>query len=215
MGTAALGYSLAWYGAGSYLKNVELIAGPVLSEADRGCAYPNAGTPTVCGPGTTYCSSKTSPWTDAEYYRPNDAVYISTWSGLPGSSGTGGICASPTVNPTYYPDWAAMSIVDGTSVGATPAFSYPTTTIHGWLCTQRYRPGSCVAPTCPNSTSAQGKFFYDAVSAAEGHDPALLKVSGTPKCKGAEGVVDAIDPETGVPAPTAILADMESKCRIQ
>jgi hypothetical protein len=215
MGTAALGYSLAWYGAATYLKHVELIAGPVLSKTDLGCTYPNAGKPTVCGPGTTYCSAKTVPWSDAEYYRPNDASYISTWSGLPGSRGTGGICASATVNPAYYPDWAAMSIVDGTRLGATPAFSYSTTTIHGWLCTQSYRPGSCIAPNCPNSTSAQGKFFYDAVSAAEGGDPSLLKVTGTPKCKGAEGVGHAIDPETGVSATTAILNDMESQCKIQ
>jgi hypothetical protein len=213
MGSAALGYSMAWYGAASYLKNVELIAGPVLSEIDQGCAYPNAGKPTICGSGTSYCSPKTAPWTDAEYYRPGDAAYISTWSGLPGSNGTGGKCASSTVNPAYYPLWAEMSIVDGTSAGATPTFSYPTTPIHGWLCTQAYQHNSCIQPNCPNNTSAQGKFFYDAVSAAEGGNPNLLKVTGTLNCRGPEGVVQGTDPDAGGPEPAAITADMNSKCK--
>jgi hypothetical protein len=60
-GSGAIGYSMAWYGAASYLKNVELIVGPVFSEIDQGCANPNAATPTICAAGTSYCSLATSP----------------------------------------------------------------------------------------------------------------------------------------------------------
>lgn len=36
-GSAAIAYSLAYYGAWSYLDNVELISGPVLSDINQGC----------------------------------------------------------------------------------------------------------------------------------------------------------------------------------
>jgi hypothetical protein len=43
-GSAAVVYALSWYGAGwgatSYLDNVELLSGPVLSEIDIGCEIP-------------------------------------------------------------------------------------------------------------------------------------------------------------------------------
>jgi hypothetical protein len=34
-GSAAIAYSLAYYGAGSYLDNVELLSGPVLSDIEQ------------------------------------------------------------------------------------------------------------------------------------------------------------------------------------
>src|SRR2546423_15724395 len=57
-GSAAIAYALAWYGAGDstvqnggYLDNVELLAGPPLSDIYEGCEYPRDGAVTVCGTG--------------------------------------------------------------------------------------------------------------------------------------------------------------------
>jgi len=36
-GSAAVAYSLAYYNAGSYFDNVELLSGPVLSDIEQGC----------------------------------------------------------------------------------------------------------------------------------------------------------------------------------
>lgn len=38
-GSAAIAYSMSWYGADKYLTNVELLAGPVLTEINQGCTY--------------------------------------------------------------------------------------------------------------------------------------------------------------------------------
>lgn len=56
-GSAAIAYAMSWYGAGSYLTNVELLAGPVLSKIDDGC---NTSPPTVnmC-PSGGICTSGT------------------------------------------------------------------------------------------------------------------------------------------------------------
>jgi hypothetical protein len=217
-GSAAVAYSMAWYGQASYLTNVELIAGPVLSEIDQGCIYPNAGTPTLCAAGTTnYCSLNTVSWSDKENYVPGDAAYISTWSGLPGANGTGGICASSTVNSAYDSSWEAMSIVDGTSSGYAPTFSY-STPIHGWAC-QSYATNSngtstCTSPNCPNNSASEGKFFYDAVLSGEGGTVNLSKMelTGTELCPGPEAVTQGTDPDSGGKESTAIMKDMQNKC---
>jgi hypothetical protein len=200
-GSGAIGYSMAWYGAASYLKNVELIVGPVFSKIDQGCTYPNAATPTVCATGTSYCSAATQPWSDKVIYVIPDNTAISGWSGL-ASCGTSG------VNSSNYPAWAAMSIVDGTSTGVTPTFNYSGTTTHGWLCSTLNQT-QCGNASCPNNTSAQGKYFYDAINATGDN---LLKVTGTTGCKMAEGMSAATDPDTNLPALSAIAKDMDTNC---
>ena len=203
-GSAAVAYSMAWYGQASSLTNVELIAGPVLSEIDQGCTYPNAGTPTLCAAGSSnYCSPKTVSWTDADIYVPNDATSVSSWSGIPA-------CASSGVNSSNYAAWAAMSIVDGSNSGYAPSFSYPTP-IHGWVC-QSY--SSCDAPGCPNNSASEGKFFYDAVFNGEGGTVnfSRMELTGTQQCAGAEGVVQGIDPDSGGHESSAITTDMGQKC---
>ena len=117
---------------------------------DQGC-NPNDSTVTLCGSGTTYCSPRTVAWTDSLIYVPGDNSAVSSWSGLPA-------CATPNVNPMDYPLWAAMSIVDGTSTGTTPTFSFPTIPKHGWLC-QSYKAGDCTGSSCPNNSASVGKTF--------------------------------------------------------
>jgi len=134
-GSAAIAYAMAWYGAASYLTDVQLISGPVLSEIDQGCTYPNASTPQLCGSGTSYCSQATVPWTDKIIYVPSYNQAVSNWSGIPSAiSLSNGICAASNVSSSDYPYWAAMSIVDGSAAGAAPTFNYPNVAKHGWLC---------------------------------------------------------------------------------
>lgn len=119
-GSAAIAYSMSWYGAGSYLKNVELQSGPVLSEIDQGCST-SAPTLTLCN-GASFCTTATQTeaaggaWTNSALYTPNDQTAINGWTGLTGcgtSSGSGNLTT-----------WENMSIVDGTYSGVTPVFSF-------------------------------------------------------------------------------------------
>ena len=198
-GSAAIAYSMAWYGAASYLTDVQLISGPVLSEIDQGCTHPNASTPTLCASGTTYCSHATASWMDRIIYVPYYNMGVSNWSGLPN-------CATSNVDPANYPKWAAMSIVDGSTTGATPTFSYPNVAKHGWLC-QSY--SSCTMPSCPNNSASEGKYFYDAISRTGDTN---LTVTGVTMCAGAEGVAQGTDPDTLLPAPRAIQNNMVANC---
>jgi hypothetical protein len=80
-GSAAIAYSLAYYGAGSYLDNVELISGPVLSDIKKGCIVPAASSVTVCqlpNGGTQYgCRlGSDAPWELPPIYAHNDTTYV-------------------------------------------------------------------------------------------------------------------------------------------
>jgi hypothetical protein len=207
-GGAAIAYSMAWYGAANYLNNVEFTSGPVLSEIDQGCTYPNASTPTICGPGdNAYCSPKTVPWSDEVIYVPNYNQGVSNWSGIPGPNQINGVCGTSTVNPANYPLWAAMSTVDGASAGATPTFNYPNTTKHGWLCQSL---ASGTGP--PNNSGPEGKFFYDAVNATGDNK---LVVTGIEMCQGAEGTAGGIDPDnTSWSGSEAVGHDMLNQCKV-
>jgi hypothetical protein len=207
MGTAAITYSMAWYGQ-NYLKAVELIAGPPVSEMDIGC-NPSSGTATLCGAGTTYCSPATAlnPWTDRESYPPAHASDLSNWSGLPG-------CSTSGITQAELQQYAAMSIVDGSFQDYHPNFNYKPTPVHGYLCTDSYQQNSCTGLNCPNNTSAEAGFFYNAVSAAEGgvQNYNLLEVTGTLSCAGAEGVDQGTDPDLGGMESTRIMTEMSTRC---
>jgi hypothetical protein len=205
-GSAAIAYSMAWYGAASYLTNVELISGPVLSEIDQGCTYPNALTPTICGTGdNAYCSLKTVSWSDEVIYVPSYNQAVSNWSGIPGPTQMNGVCGTSTVNPANYPLWAAMSTVDGTSPGATPVFNYPKVAKHGWLC-------QSLASGTPNNSGPEGKYFYDAINKTGDTN---LVVTGIEMCQGAEGVAGGIDPDnTNWKGSVAVEHDMLGQCQV-
>lgn len=205
-GSAAVTYAMTWYGLANLLANVELESGPVLSEIDKGCTYPNYGTPTLCGAGdNAYCSTATklNPWTDADIYVPSYNQAVSNWSGLPA-------CGTSGVNPANYPTWAAMSIVNGSASGYSPTFNFSNTPIHGWVCAGY---SSCSGPSCPNNSASEGKWFYDAVNGAEGLQ-LNMTLTGVQACAGAEGVAEGTDPDSGKQASVAIQSDMESKCHI-
>ena len=61
-GSAAIAYSLAYYGAGGWLDNVELIAGPVFSDINQGCLVSTGNLiVNVCPSGQYGCQLGTNP----------------------------------------------------------------------------------------------------------------------------------------------------------
>lgn len=183
-GSAALAYSMAYYNAGSYLKNAEFLAGPVLSEIDQGCTYGNTYTPTICAAGS-YCSPNTQPWSDSVVYVYPNYNAINTWSGLQGCAMPGG-----SGNIGF---WKSMSIVDAGIVnGVAPSFYYQSVKKHGWLCStlNQVCPGG--GSSCANNSSAQGKYFYDAINLTGDNQ---MHVTGITYCQGPEGVAQGVDPD--------------------
>ena len=102
-----------------------------------------------------------------------------------------------------------MSLVDGSDTGYTPVFTFSNTTRHGWLCSS-YQSGTCTGSDCPNNSSAQGGYWYNAVGV--GGDLGLV-VTGTLNCNGPEGVSQGNDPSIGNPKEEGqIEIDMNGKC---
>jgi hypothetical protein len=202
-GSAAVAYSMAWYGASSYLNYVELLSGPTLSEIDQGCIYPKPmQNLNICVPGQYGCTPYTQEWNDNQDYVSFYTNDIGQWTGY-------GSCAAAGA-PNNYSAWAAMSLVDGTSSGVTPTFSYPTTPMHGWLCASS---NPCTADHCPNNSAAQGNYFYQALNPAN----ANLKLTGVTGCWQEEGVGLGNDPDAnnghGGLASTSITNAMLASCQ--
>jgi hypothetical protein len=209
-GSAQIAYSLAWYGAGSYLTYAELLNGPVLSQIDTGCAsYPVELDETICATsnGTKQygCTAKTNSWTDSPTYVPNFNASIDTWSGTPANS-----CAGPN-SYAYLSTWKPMGIVDGSNGTTSPTFSYPTG-IHAWLCANYATVNGvyeCAPPSCPNNSASQGNFFYKQFTSSGNKN---FQLTGVNACNQEEGVSDGTDPDTGNPALGVIEADMTTNC---
>lgn len=183
-GSAAVAYSLAYYGAWSYLDNVELISGPVLSDIKRGCEQ-NPPSVTVCGAGQYGCRmGGDSPWILPPTYVPNGVNYIDHWTN------------SNTCTTGTNPQWLNESIVDQSTgqsgQGAVPTFSYPSTAMSAWLCSNvDGQPPSCSGSNynynvCPNNSSSQGEIFYSQFTAANA--PPVFNIYAVNNCVGPEGV---------------------------
>jgi hypothetical protein len=205
-GSAAIGYSLAYYGARNFLDNVELISGPVLSDIKEGCGVAagiGANDPiNVCGTGDFWCSLGTggTSWTLGPEYVSGVQGTVGKWTNdltCENSSGTSG--SSETT-------WLNQSIVDqstgGASQGAIPTFTYSNTSIAGWLCRSVIDDVNgvsynCAANVngnpngnsnyCPNNSSSQGELFYDVIGAST-QQPAHYAVYPADNCVTAEGV---------------------------
>ena len=189
-GSAAIAYSMAYYGAGNYLDNVELISGPVLSDIKQGCQVPQAPPVTVCPPGQYGCKLGTdAPWTLLPTYVPNGANYVDGWTDDASCTAAGGTSAASNAQ------WLAQSIVDQsniTGLGATPIFSYPNTAMTGWLCSSlENQQSNCSGSAynynyCPNNSSSQGELFYEQVGSPA--PPPHYAVYSVDNCFGPEGV---------------------------
>jgi hypothetical protein len=196
-GSAAVAYSLAYYNAGSYLDNVELLSGPVLSDIEQGCEEPPPPSVTVCPPGNFECLlGGDSDWALPPTYLSEANGDVSTWTNIPGC-GTAGV-TSQVSDLT----WQAQSIVDNgpASGGAVPTFTYPSTAMSGWLCrTVQANPNySCAANnnnnynSCPNNSSPQGWLFYENI--LSGSAPPHYAVYSVDSCVTAEGVAGGTVP---------------------
>jgi hypothetical protein len=200
-GSGAIGYSTAWYNGASFLKNVELLSGPVFSNIEQGCVVPNAGTQTVCGSGQYGCSSGTTSWTDAPQYVSGYRSGVRGWTGDPSCNGSGNTSSSSNSA------WLAMSIV---TTGAD--LTYTSNGMAGWLCSS-YQSGTCLSSQgCPNNSAAEGEYFYTNFSSS--NHPAAYLLTGITSCNGAEGVTTGSDPDiSGESGQTAIESHMTTNCR--
>jgi hypothetical protein len=174
-GSAAVGYTLAWYGGGSYLDNAELVSGPVFSDIQQGCEYPQPPLLNICTPGQLGCPAN-SEFQDSPSYTPGTALGV---GGITGDASCGGNPNgnTPTTSQSNA-NWKAMSIVSGTSI---PSFNYPQTSLAGWVCNNGTVAG------VGNNSAAQGDIFYQQFSSAQqtGGSFSLNPVSN---CNGDEGV---------------------------
>lgn len=201
-GSAAIAYSLAEYGAYQYLNHVELESGPVMSDVSLGC-NPDSTPITVC-PGNTCLTGGQGSWPDSPQYVDGNETSISTWTGV---SGVNACMAGNGISQTQYTAWQDMSIVDElTGKQADSTFTYPTTSISGWLCS---KPSGCNAAWCQNNSAAQGQLFYQNVTTP-------VSVYRVNDCRSTEGVEEGTVPqfrdESGL---DAIIADMVSQCTVQ
>jgi hypothetical protein len=199
-GSAAVAYSLAEYGASSYLDNVELTNGPVLSDVSNGCT-PQLPPVTVCAKNCDTGSE--GSWPDPPEYVNLDKAFIDDWSSASGPNS----CGSATTSQAQYSAWKAMSIVDGLSDST---FVYPQTSMSGWLCSNESV--DCRGMECQNNSAAQGQIFYNQIT----KPAAPFQVFRIDQCDGAEGISEGFLPPPGrEPADDAITNDMINNCRLR
>jgi hypothetical protein len=174
-GSAAVASSLAYYGAGSWLDNVELISGPVFSDIKQGCMV-STGTPlvNVCPSGQYGCvPGSGSSWSLSPSYL-GVGSQVGLWTN--DSSCRGSSITSTASNSA----WLAQSIVDQ-STGATPTFTYSSTAMSAWLCRS-----VASGYGLPNNSSSQGQIFYANIGSS--NSPPLYAVYAVDSCTGAENV---------------------------
>jgi hypothetical protein len=190
-GSAALAYSMAYYKPPSatpqwWWDNVELLAGPAVSDMKQGCKKPLAQSVTVCGSGQWGCPQNTASWTGPPEFVGPAAGWVGAWT-------NDGACANPNVqltSPESELRWLQQSIVDdGTN---NPVFSYPHTAMAGWLCRSlgNLQTTSCTTDyhwnTCPNESSEQGQIFFN--NFTQSNTPPVYNLYPVDNCTGPEGV---------------------------
>jgi len=194
-GSAATAYSLAYYGAGSYFDNVELLSGPVLSDVRLGCEVPLPAQVNVCGQtnyngGQYGCQLGTggSTWSVSPAYVGGAQTGVQKWTNdQTCSNGT-------TTSAQSDAAWLTQSIVDqssgGAGQGAVPTFTYSYTGMSAWLCRSVLNstpPYPCAANGnnnpyyCPNNSSSQGQLFY--ANIGSGNSPANYAVYAVDNCQ--------------------------------
>jgi hypothetical protein len=206
-GSGAVAYSLAYYGAGSWLDNVELISGPVFGDIKQGCQVgPTAPSVTVCGQngGSQYgcqLGAGGSTWTLSPEYITPAVTSVGIWTNDTSCGGSNSTSSASNLR------WWQQSIVDdGTN---SPTFTYPNTAMSGWLCRSVSNPHNINCATnfnpnyCPNNTSPQGQIFYAQIGSS--NSPPHYDVYAVDQCNGPEGVTSGNVP--GVTSnPTGLIA---------
>ncbi len=173
-GSSIMGYALAWYGLDSEFDNVEMSVGPVFSNLVQGCAVPKA-------PPVTVVPTNGAAFNDSPLYVGGEINSLTSWTGqqcLPSSGSSEAENAS----------WAAQSLVQPSAT-----FTYPNTSLAGWVCDNGLNP-----------SAAQAYLFFSQVTSPW----TLTRLSG---CTGAEGIQTGITPQ-GATAASAIQGDMLAHC---
>jgi len=185
-GSAAVAYTLAWYGSGTYLDKAELLSGPVFSNIAQGCVVPATPAVMVCPSGQFGCNG--APWSDNTPYVLGSEVGVRHWTGDK-------TCANEfKTTEQSAVAWTAMSIVNE-PVG-NPSFNYPKTAMAGWLCSNGL-----------NNSAAEGQLFYRKFTNPA--QTAGYRVTRIDNCNGPEGVTQGTTPQ-GESGLTAIFNDMVS-----
>jgi len=200
-GSTQILYSMAFYGAGNYLDNVELISGPVFSDIAQGCEEPPPNPITVCPSGQYGCQlGSGSSWSLSPTYLTGAAQSVGDWT-------NDHSCAVPNTTTTSSANsrWLQQSIVNGSANG--PTFDYPHTAMAAWLCRSVQNPTNidCAATpdskACPNNSSPQAQLFYSQITPA--NSPPVYKVVAVDQCEGPEG-----SPSGNVGSPTGPLGQI-------
>lgn len=206
-GSTQILYSMAFYGAGSYLDNVELISGPVFSDIEQGCEEPPPNPITVCPAGQYGCElGSGSSWSLSPTYLAGNAQSVGSWT-------NDNSCALPNTTTTSSSNsrWLQQSIVDGGAYN--PTFNYPNTAMAAWLCRSVQNPNNVDCATnydgkvCPNNSSPQAQIFYSQITSS--NSPPVFKVVAVDQCVSSEGSPDGnVGSPTGPPGQIAIEQDM-------
>lgn len=211
-GSTQILFSMAYYGAGSYLDTVELISGPVFSDVQQGCQEGPPGPLTVCPAGQWGCGSQAS-WALPPTYLKGANYNVGSWT-------NDNSCAMPGTVTSFPSEsrWLAQSIVDkstgGVGQGAIPTFSYPSTAMAAWLCRSVKNPlPDCsglnyVYQYCPNESSSQGEIFYAQITSSN----SPYNVYAVDTCNGPEGAPLGTVPALSLDGQTAIELNMKAHC---
>jgi hypothetical protein len=182
-GSSAVAYSLAEYGAGSYLDKAMFWSGPPLADMEQGCEVPVPAPITVCPAGQFGCVAGDT-FTDTPSFIANGPG-VSGWTGAPGCAGNAPTTAQADAT------WKAMSIVDGLP---NSSFDYPHTSLSAYLCDNGV-----------NNSAAEGDIFYQQFTSPS--QVASLSITPIKGCQGPEGVTAGQTP-SGQNGLSAIIADM-------
>ena len=206
-GSAAVAYSLSWYGA--TLDNAELIAGPPLADIKTGCQS-TAQPVTICPNSASEPECKGWPangtlYTDARYeptYSPMqpELVQISKDTGTLEANGNAS-CEDANVVSQDDPIWAAQGV-------AQPAIqntSLAHTSMAAWICAS--------TTGTANNSSPEGWLYYNTVAGSPTQNlPTPFAVNAIYSCAGAEGESGG-HTLNGTSGRTAIETDMAGSCK--
>ncbi|MGD0360159.1 MAG: hypothetical protein ABSC93_04785 [Bryobacteraceae bacterium] len=206
-GSAAMAYSLAWYGAAGYLADVVLTSGPVYANVEAGCQYPYAkafkSPIEVCPPTQYGCvDGAEGGWLDAAQYvasADGDAAKAVAGYTLSGANCNNWSGTGQATTATQNQDWGGMSVV---SSGA--SYTYPATRLYAFLC-------ATSSTGQQNNSAAQGQLFYQNFTSAL--HPLDYDVYRVDSCMGDEmiwfGTLPGVDNES---AFTVSAQDMIDGC---
>jgi hypothetical protein len=182
-GSAAMAYSLAWYGLDGIFDNVMLTAGPVFSRIDCGC---DTGIPGGVCSLQQLCPELPLAAMEAKLGYPDVAR---SW--IDGNEGTSTCGTDNTGTNPGDPKWHQDSVL---ASGAN--LDYPKTAVSAWYCTSGI-----------NNSPAEGSFFVHSVSQILPGQPPQVFCSGT--CTWEQIYQATIN---GVPATTLMAQKMAAAC---